>query len=446
MQLALKACGLEPGTRVLAALSGGADSTAMTVLLSDALHQGQIGGLCAAHFHHGLRGAEADRDAAFSEGLCRSLSIPFYGERADVAAAARERGESVETAARALRYGFLFRTADACGADVIAVAHNLDDQAETVLMHLIRGSGTDGLAGMRPRSGRIVRPLLHVPHQDLVDLLTERGIAWCEDSTNALEDATRNRVRHTLMPVLTTFNPRIREGLARTAALAASDADALGRLADDLLARSMRDGGHDTAMLRTAPEAVRRRAVRQLLLAEALPEGLTGQDILRVEDLLEKTSGTRMELRGGRVAMLDGQVLRIGAPREGKEFCVTLSVPGTTVFPGGSIITRAAAFRLPADGSEAYVSLDAMPGDAVIRTRRPGDRFHPLGGPGTRLLSDVMTDRHVPPSKRDIPLICSGNEVLWMPGYTVSERLRVSARTERVLYMKIMENGEALSL
>lgn len=434
MRLMLEECGIGPADTVLAAFSGGADSTALLLLLRAAHEEGRIAGVRAAHLNHGLRGAEADADEAFCRDFCRDRGIPFRAGHADVHAYAKEHKLSEETAAREVRYAFLNECADACGASCIAVAHHRDDQAETVIMHLLRGSGTDGLCGMRPRTGRIVRPLLDTGRDEIERYLAENGIPYRTDSTNASPDMARNRVRLELMPLLRSLNPMAAAHIASAAELVRTDADELNAQARTALAgAALPGGGTDRAKLGELPAAIRKRALR-LLLDGNVAGGLERVDAERLDGLLTAQSGTAIELRGGKSAFVQGNGLYIDYPRKERAFTVAAVIPGVTCFQGGSFLAEERPFRMPLNASEAYVDADRLPEGAAVRTRLPGDRFHPLGAPGERLLSDVMTDRKIPAGEKDLPLLACEGEILWMPGYTVSEKLRVTSRTERVMY------------
>lgn len=440
MRLMLEECGIGPADTVLVAFSGGADSTALLMLLCAARDEGTVSAVCAAHLNHGLRGAEADADEAFCTGFCLERGIPFRAGHADVRAYAREHKLSEETAAREVRYAFLNECADAFHANCIAVAHHRDDQAETVLMHLLRGSGTDGLCGMRPRTGRIVRPLLSTGRDEIESYLGQNGILYRTDSTNASLDMTRNRVRLELMPLMEKLNPMAAEHIASAAELIRVDADALREQAETALpGAALPDGGTDRVKLLKMPAAIRTRVLR-LLLDGRVAGGLERVDIERLDALLTARSGTSIELRGGRSACVRGNGLYIGFPRRERAFRVTAVIPGETVFPGGSIIARESAFHMPANAMEAYVDAGRLPKGTVIRTRLEGDRFFPLGAPGERLLSDVMTDRKIPSGERDVPLLACDGVILWMPGYTVSELLRVTPKTERVMHLCYRED------
>lgn len=439
MHLLLQECGLQPKHTVLAALSGGADSVVLLHLLCRACAEGKLKGVAAAHLHHGLRGRDADEDARFCERLCLDWQVPFYLGHADVRQEAAQRGLSLETAARELRYGFLRETCQKAGTDAIAVAHHMDDQAETVLLHLLRGSGTDGLAGMRFRRGDLVRPLLGARRSEIESYARENGLSYRTDATNTSDEMTRNRVRHELLPLLASYNPRITERLCSLAALAAQDADCLDAFAASALDELSSDGGFERRGLSELPAAIRSRALKSLL-CDAQQGDVERRDVERVDQLLCARTGTRIELRASMAAWVDSRALYIGRPQTETVFSVPFCREGTTVFPGGRFVSAADGAERPRHGNEACIDRDRLPTDAVVRTRHSADRFHPLGAPGSRKLSDVMTDRKLPRFSRGIPLLCSGERVLWMPGYTIAEELRITPRTQSVLHIIFEED------
>ena len=214
---------LPPGTRVLVALSGGPDSVALLHVLQTLERRGHLAVAGVAHFNHQLRGAEADADELFCRELAASLGLPIVVGRGDVRALAEESGRSIEDAARGARYGFLTGASASLDAGAIAVGHSLEDQAETFLLRLIRGAGPAGLAGVRPRAGTVIRPLLEIPRADLRAYADEHGLRFREDSSNADLAIPRNRVRLELLPHLQQFSPAIAATLAREAALARTD-------------------------------------------------------------------------------------------------------------------------------------------------------------------------------------------------------------------------------
>jgi tRNA(Ile)-lysidine synthase len=314
---ALGAVGMPPrGGTLLVGLSGGADSVALLDALAS-LRRRRGFRVVAAHLDHGLRPGSA-QDAAFCAELCRTLDVPLRVGAADVRArVARERG-GLEQAARRERYAFLRAVRDEEGAAAIAVAHTRDDQAETLLLRLLRGAGATGLAGMSPRSGDVVRPLLAVSRQEVLAHLRERGLAWREDPSNADTAHRRNRVRHELLPYLEErFNPGIRAALARTASVLADEAAHLRAEAETLLAGIVRQEG-GTMLLRRgplaeAPPAVARAAIRQSLLRAG---GLAHVGALHVDRILQLArakapSGRRLPLPGGREARFTRDEIRI---------------------------------------------------------------------------------------------------------------------------------------
>jgi tRNA(Ile)-lysidine synthase len=304
------------GERLVVGLSGGADSVALTAALAG-LRRRRGFELVAAHLDHGLRPGSAD-DAAFCHALCASLGVPLRGGSGRVRARAlREKG-GLEQAARRERYSFLRRVKQDEAAVAIAVAHTQDDQAETLLLRLLRGAGSTGLAGMRPRSGDLLRPLLGVSRREVLAYLEERGLAWREDPSNADTSLTRNRVRLELLPYLEErFNPRVRPALARTADLLAEEALFIAGAAERALAEAARREGDslvvDRAALRHSPLALARATLRRALLETG---GLAGVDAGHVERLLRLVrasapSGRRIPLPGGREARFTHHALRL---------------------------------------------------------------------------------------------------------------------------------------
>ena len=231
--------GIPAGSRVLCAVSGGADS----MCLLHWLHTQPDLELTAAHFEHGIRGEESLRDAAFVEAFCQRLGILCVTEHADVPTYAREMGLGLEEAARELRYAFLERTADRLNCDYILTAHNADDNAETVLLNLCRGAGPAGLAGIPPERGRILRPLLGCTRAEIEAYLRENGVPHVEDSSNDSTDYSRNRIRHQVMPVLRDLNPRFSEAALRSSRLLRQDGDCLDRLASAFLREQGTENG-----------------------------------------------------------------------------------------------------------------------------------------------------------------------------------------------------------
>lgn len=430
----LAACECSPKESVLVALSGGADSTALLLSLNDIFCEGKIGGLFAAHLNHGIRGESALRDQQFCAALCERLSIPFYTETVDVPGFAKERGKSLELAARELRYAFLERARIRFQADVIATAHHQDDQAETLLLHLIRGSGLTGLCGMQPRNGVIIRPLLRVSRDEIVTFLHELDETYCEDETNAETAAMRNRIRHEIMPQLAQINPSIAQTLGKTAELIAQDEALLTSLAEEAEAVISFGDGLDRKALCELEEPIASRIVRKRIY-ECCGQ-VSQADIRRVLALLSAQTGTEIELHGRVSAWTDAQVLRIGEHPDTAEYEVLFVPEGETITPRGTFFSEhVTSWKRPEDGYEAYLDLEKLPEDLVVRSRREGDRFYPLGAPGERKLSDVLTDKKIAREMRDMPLLCHESQVYYAAGLTISEHAKVTPDTREILHI-----------
>lgn len=400
----------------LVALSGGADSV---YLLYALLESGAK--VSAAHFHHGLRGAGADQDLTFCRELCRSLNVPFYEGGADVNAHARLNGLGQETAARELRYRFLRNLRVGIGADVIALGHHMNDQAETVLMHLLRGSGLRGAGGMSVREGDLYRPLLGLSKQQIVERLTAEGVEWREDETNAVCDTPRNALRNLILPQLTELYPGATQALARFAHIARAD----DMLLDEMAAQA--HAGH----VRRLPNGWRIEnpgALPEPLLRRILME-LTGiRDMQRVCTMAEigKTTRKRMEFGKFRLEPSGENLYIIDAGFSAPE-AVPFRTEGVTELAGLCRMTSSPSEPEPilSGGMTQVLNRSALEG-ASLRTRRDGDRIHPLGASGMKLFSDYLIDRKLPRAEREfLPVLARENEVLWAVGVGISEKARV---------------------
>lgn len=420
---ALDALRLPPDATIVSALSGGADSVALLhALRSEARPRGYR--VVAAHLDHRLRD-DSGQDAAFCRALCASLGVPLRSAHADVAARARRDGDGVEQAARLARHAFLRRVRDEEGAALVALAHTRDDQAETVLLRLLRGSGRRGLGAMRERTRGLWRPLLAVSRADVVAHLAAAGIEWREDPSNRDLRFARNRVRHELLPYLEQhFNPHVRATLARSAQVLAQESDALGRAAARLVrrARAQDPGGPALSrqVLRAAPPAVAALAVRRLLAEAGGLRDVGASHVRRLLGLVNvpAASGRRLPLPDGRVALVRFDRLVIArASSPAAPFAAVLDIPGRVDLPDGRTL-RAEEACAPAGGSGSDAIVAASAGALAVRTRRPGDRIRSRGRDIS--LKRFLLDRRVPADLRSgLPLVADGSRVVWVPGLPV---------------------------
>jgi tRNA(Ile)-lysidine synthase len=424
---ALRAAGHpRAGATVVAGLSGGADSVALLDVLS-ALAPLRGFTVVAAHLDHGLRAASA-ADAAFCAELCARLGVELETARADVKARARRDKGGTEEAARGERYAFLREVKERRGATVIAVAHTLDDQAETFLLRLLRGAGSAGLSAMRPLAGDVIRPMLEATRQDVIAHLQARGLEWREDETNADPSFLRNRARHELLPYLERrFNPRVRQALARAASVLADEAGVLAEEGSSLVECAGRADGDaivlDRAALSSVSRAVARAAIRSALERTG---GLRGVALTHVDRILAlataaKPSGKRLPLPGGREAVVEFAEMRIGPWRApAPAFAIEVPVPGRVDLPGRGLAIEAQAAKGPAASNGVTAVVAAPDGPLTVRTRRPGDRVRAKGRDMS--LKKFLLERRVPADERaGLPLLAAGSRVLWVPGQHLEE-------------------------
>lgn len=429
---------LAEGEQVLAALSGGADSVCMAA----ALHQ--LGyRVHAVHVHHGLRSQEADRDAAFCEEWCRSRKIPFSVKRVHV----EQQGRGIENAAREARYAALREEAERLEIARIAVAHHQRDQAETVLLHLMRGSALAGLCAMEPvRADGIIRPLLFESREQIEQYCEQNGLSYVTDSTNAELLYTRNAVRLELLPMMERIRPGSVQAIVSCAELLRRDHEALAQLARTLYADAVSEGGGFVRISCTKlvgqPQALASRVLLQAIrMLRGSTEDYFSVHIDSLTAMLGKEgTGDELSLPGGIFAQrcydelwlfcreslcTEETVLRLGANRIGR----------------WKVHTSLCAPPLPsrAGGCE-YIDAGALAGELVLRTRRDGDWLFPLGSGGRKKLKDYFIDKKVPRPLRDrMLLLCSGSEVLAVLGMCVGDRVKVTERTKEMLCLKFSE-------
>jgi tRNA(Ile)-lysidine synthase len=444
---------LSPGSRVLVALSGGPDSVALLRILRTLASQGELTLAGVAHVNHLLRGADSDEDERFCRELSASVALPIAVKRVDVAGLARKSTRSIEATARLVRYRFFEAAAAGFGADVVAVGHTLDDQAETFLMRLLRGAGARGLGSIRPLNGRVIRPLLEVGRAELRDYAVAEGLTFREDASNRDVTILRNRVRHELLPHLEQFSPAVADRLARAADLAREDEEYLGRLAIEAATSIVlsTEPGVDAAKLMSLPRALASRVAR-LALERSAGERFIGSG--HIEGMLELAAGAdgaSLSLPGLTLTRLNGRILfgtALNSPFS-NSFRFPLSIPGEVssggwtvsaepLDPGGEIAVP------PARGAVAVVPEAALKFPLAVRSRRRGDRFRPLGMGGQgRKLQDFLVDRKIARQDRDsLPLVVDRDDgIVWVVGQSVAEDFRITSPLRGVILLKAKRLG-----
>jgi len=439
-------------TRIVAAVSGGSDSVALLQILHGLHASGELRLDAVAHLNHGIRGAESDADEAFCRTLAARLDVAFVAERVDVPALAGDQGTSLEVAARTARQTFLEHVRRARGADVIATAHTADDQAETVILRIVRGAGLRGLSAIAPRRGAFIRPLLECRRDELRAELAARGQSWREDATNLDLDNPRNRVRHELLPYLGQhFNPRVIDALARLADLAREDDDLLDRQSASATARVVcREADRLTinaAALAALPTALARRVVRAAVRAVSLG-AVSVDDVDRIRDVAAGLAGA-VELSDLRVEHSDEFVVLVtkSAPAPlSAPFSFDLSIPGSVEWPPGGWGIDAEGPIIRSKGSSPLSAPDQVEVDAarlessvVVRRREPGDWIRPIGLNGRKKLQDVFVDRKVRRDQRDlVPVITDRHgRLIWVAGHVLDRDFRVTSDTNAVVILKL---------
>ena len=512
---------LTAGERIGVAVSGGIDSVALLRLLLEL--RGELGVvLSVVHFNHNLRGAESDGDAEFAGILAREHGLEFVFDSDDVAGHARQKGISLETAARELRYGFFRYLLGSRGTsgteapneveavnrstestppnpnlDKIVTGHTLDDQGETVLMRIIRGTGLSGLSGIHPRiavenedgelCGEIVRPLLEIRRCDLEGYLREIGQSWREDSSNASHDFTRNRLRSLVVPLLEKqFNPGVVENLSELAQIAREedeywDNEVAGWMGTAVhwvepewlhqatrnsklvqIAASNKEASVATelqsrveqvpwlvmnasvsrAWLLSEPLAVQRRVVKAVGDSAGIPlEFKHVEGVLRfAED--EGESGKELSLpRGWKVLQRPEELLFVTPDLRGeavpRDYEYELSIPGEVVIHESGAMFQ--ALRIPAEETSAYnpeelLRADSLPGHLKVRNWRAGDRFWPAHTKSPKKIKELFQERHIAAPERALwPVVLSGDEIVWVRGFPVHAKFRAEPGVAAVL-------------
>lgn len=443
---------LKPGDRVGAAVSGGADSVALLRLLIELRKELGIV-LCVVHFNHKLRGVDSDADEEFVAELAQRHKLELHCESADVAAHAAKKHLSLETAAREVRYEFFRRLLKEGRLSRIATAHTLDDQAETVLLRIIRGAGTRGLAGIYPQlsvgSSRlpalssqppaIVRPLLSVKRKELETYLTAIHQSWREDASNRDLRHARNRVRHGILPRLErNLNPAAREALAEAAEIARAEEEYWEREVARVLPEPVKPT-IKTAILQNLPLALQRRVVRSV--AESL--GIR-PEFRHVEEILELAFGHAKSatLPKGWVISRRKDELRFEAlaDKNPADYEYALSVPGVVEVPeAGScfeavlVSAKAAAAYNP----EHLLNQTLVSEKLRVRNWRAGDRFRPPHTKAAKKVKELLQDRHLTGAERTSwPVVVSGGDVIWVRGYAAPAALQPHDKTDQAVLIR----------
>ncbi|RJO62429.1 MAG: tRNA lysidine(34) synthetase TilS [Dehalococcoidia bacterium] len=444
------------GSKLVVAVSGGPDSVCLLHLLSTL--KDELGlTLHIAHLDHHLRGEESRADAEYVRGLAGSLHIPVTIGQGDVKAFQKVNKMTLEEAAREVRYLFLADVCEKIGTHYIVTGHTQNDNVETILLHIVRGSGTRGLVGLRPLTPKtigdrglvIVRPMLDITREETIDYCQQMRLEPRTDSSNFELSPLRNKIRLKLLPLLTDYNSNISEALLRLSSSAADELEYLdGQVAELWNKVVTRDGEVitlDREGLQNVHPALKRHLLRTCL--EQLPGGLKDIESRHIEDMLslmDKPSGRRIDLPYGLVFMAGYDTLWLG--KESELPCpypwldgeYPLTIPGVTELPGWHVEAKVVHALDREDNSlVAYMDFDKVGQKLNVRTWKRGDRFHPLGLGAEKKLGKFMMDARIPKHwRRNIPVVVSSSGIVWLAGYRLDERVKVTSQTRRVLRLE----------
>lgn len=445
---------IHPGDKVIAGVSGGPDSMALLYILKE-LRGEMAFSVAAAHVNHGLR-PEAAREQEFVEEQCRGWQIECFTKTVDVRQRARQTKTSLEDAGRQVRYAFFRQLLQDLEADVIATAHHQDDQAETVLMHLLRGAGMQGLRGIMPRNGKLVRPLLQRNKKELLAYLQEQEIDYCVDQSNQDEKYLRNRIRHQLIPLLQqAYNPQITESLSRLAEIIGAENELLqmtvqGYWRQLVCAQDESGVEMDAEGFKALPLAAQRRLAIMALSLVGGQEGWETRDVEKVLGLLHKPGSAKiLQLKKG--IILNKSYDRIIFTNHWPEtdvFDIEVDIPGQAILPDGTgfrFVLTEARFFSPAPG-DIYLDFDKLSLPLVLRSRRPGDVIRPAGSAGHKKLKKYLNEQRIPVRQRDrIPVLSSSSgEIYALPGLCICSAAAVDQHSQHILLVQKIQEEASL--
>jgi tRNA(Ile)-lysidine synthase len=455
---------LSSGQMLVVAVSGGPDSVCMLYVLADLCRELDVA-LHIAHLNHQLRGKDSEADAAYVGRLARRLGIPATIESWDIQTYRKNHKLSLEEAAREVRYSFLVEVAANAGAACVAVGHTADDHIETILMHLLRGSGNRGLRGLMPlvhwKSAAgdltIIRPLLNLSRGDTVAYCRQHRLKPRTDASNLSTESFRNRIRHDLLPELRKYNPQIAGALLRMAGIVTDDLDYIdgegARLWKDIASYDEGALIIDKQRLLNLPPALQRYLLRRAV--ESALGSLKDIEAVHIEDILnalEKPAGKAIGLPFGinfsieydrYILAPDFLSLCPLPPLEGE---TAVNIPGKTSLPGWDINASIMSMSEFNTGKEentdftAFFDYDRTGNRLTVRCRRPGDRFQPLGMEKPKKLKEFMIDARIPRSwRRRVPIVTSPEQIIWVAGWRIDERVKVAVNTSSVLRLELKQ-------
>lgn len=444
---------LSDGDKILVGLSGGPDSVCLLHILAALRDQYHLG-LHALYIDHGLRPGETDKEREFCSKICEQHNTPFTTKSIDVKTHAMTEKLSIQEAARHLRYSTYEETSREVGAGRIALGHTADDQAETLLINLLRGSGPTGLAGIPPARKNIIRPLIEIERKEIERFLNSTGVEFITDSSNTKKDYVRNRVRLSLIPLLREFNPDITGTLSKTAEIFREEERYFEILVTKTLMKLISRKTETRIELFLAPFEVMDKVIMRRVLRRAIDEtrGLRGISFIHIEDMVHlirnSAPGDRLYLPGGIRVIKEYSTLILTSEVPQTLSPAVLNIPGETILKEAGILIRASEAQLRQQQTvddrhglwkfNGIFDADTLRFPLTARPRKDGDFFHPLGFGKRKKLQDYFVDMKVPRDERNrIPLIVSGDDIIWIVGYRADNRFKVTEKTTRIVKLEV---------
>ncbi len=440
---------ISSGDTVLTGVSGGPDSMALLFVLSSLTKELDFS-IIACYVDHKLR-PESKEEAVFVSNIAKRLNLPFILKELDLKAMKRE--GSLEELARKARYMALEEARIESNGNKIAVAHHLDDHIETVLMRIIRGTSIKGLRGIPIKNGNIIRPLRCVWRKEILDFCSKNGISYVIDSSNLSTTFTRNKIRLELLPILTGYNPKVKEAILRISEQAEEFDQFLSYIEEDIIERykvSPKEFYIPIRDINIIPNLLRKRIFMKILVyISPKPGDVREESYKMISSLLENSTGKKLNLPGGAIAYRDAEGIRILKEELGPLPIYELNVPGVTIIDRlkkkvhTEVITDKGSIKEVPRSSNLYtfyLDFDKIKLPIYLRSPKEGERFSPLGlGGKSKKLQDIMVDRKIPREYRVLyPVIVdSSGEIVCIPEYTISEKVKVDGNTRRILIMRI---------
>lgn len=433
--------------RILVAVSGGPDSVCLLYILVGLKDKYSLS-FHIAHLNHSFRGKESQRDATFVRNLAKRIGIPSTIEKMNVSKIIKERKLSKEDGAREIRYEFLERVAEEQNCNKIALGHTADDQAETVLLRLFKGTGRTGICGIPPKRGKIIRPLIEIRREDVLQYLNKNKIPWLMDSSNLEKNYLRNFIRLDIIPTLKKrVNPKLIDAISKFVVLSRIDESYLDMEADELYTDAIIEKKRSEIVLKIDSILSSHTAISTRMVRKAIKDfkgdlrKVTAKHIESILRLCRGETGKKVSLPFHIIAEKSYDRLTLSKIGESvKGYKGVVEIPGVCVIDGLKIFTAVQKkFKKQwknKNDFEAYFDLDEISPPLYVRNKLPGDKFIPLGMKGEKKVKDIFIDDKVPKDERNKPLLIDKKGILWIIGNRRSERAKLKKGTEKVLYMK----------